>query len=146
MAQIEYNNSITTLISDLESFADAVPEMGKQMLQAEADIVEPELRKALTSDGLVLSGRLKSSIGRSTRNKGMTVLIGPSGTHHMYATRAGKARLLRAGHLGYIHEYGAPRRNIRGRKWMSKTVQKSQAKALDAAEKVHDEYMKKHNL
>lgn len=146
MAQLEYNNSITTLIQDLDSFAEAAPEMGKQMLLAEADIVEPALRQAVSAEGLVRTGRLQESIGRTVRKKGTQILLGPTGEHHKYVTRSGRAGLLRAGHLGYIHEYGSPRRNIRGRKWMSKTVQKTQGQALDAAEKVRDEYLKKHNL
>lgn len=145
MAQLEYN-SLTALISDLASFSEAVPEMGKQMLQAEADVVEPEQKRSLSAEKLVRFGRLQDSIGRSTKNKGMTVLVGPSGDHHKYVTKAGRARALRAGHLGYILEHGAPRRNIRGRKWMSKAVQKTQAQALDAAEKVRDQYLNNHNL
>lgn len=143
MAQLEYNNAISELIRDLDNFAEAAPEMGKQMLLAEADVVEPALRQASPRG---LSGRLRDSIGRTVRKKGTQILLGPTGEHHKYVTRSGRAGLLRAGHLGYILEYGALRRNILGRKWMSKTVQKTQGRALDAAEKVRDEYLKKHNL
>lgn len=146
MAQLEFNETITLLIRDLDNFAEATPEMGKQMLLAEADVLEPALRQSLSSAGLVRTGRLQKSIGRTVKNKGKIILLGPTGEHHKYVTRSGRAGLLRAGHLGYILEYGSPRRNIRGRKWLSKAVGKTQGSALTAAEKVRDEYLKKHNL
>ena len=146
MAQIEYNDSISDLIGDMDSFISSIPEMGKKMLEAEADVVEPALKQSISSEGLVESGRLRDSIKRSKRKKGIQILLGPSGVHHKYVNKAGRASALRAGHLGYIFEHGAPRRNIRGRQWLSKAVQKSQAKALDAAENVRDQYLNNHNL
>lgn len=146
MAQIDYNNSITTVLSDLERFANAVPEMAADMLKAQADVVEPALKQGLSSDGLVQTGRLKDSIGRTTRKRGQMIYLGPTGEHHKYVTKAGRANVLRAGHLGYILEHGAPGRNIRGRNWMTKTIVKTQAKALDAAENVRDQYLSEHNL
>lgn len=145
MAQLEYNG-VADLIRDLSSFAEAVPEMGKRMLEAEADVVEPALKQSLASEGLIKTGRLRSSIDRSVKKKGTEIRLGPAGEHHKYVSRAGRVGVLRAGHLGYILEHGAPRRNIRGRKWMSKTVLKTQGRALAAAETVRDEYLKNHNL
>lgn len=146
MAQLEYNDTISSLIQDMESFSDDISNMGAAMLKAEADLVEPALKQSIASEGLVRTGRLQGSIGRTVRHKGKVILLGPTGDHHRYVTRSGKAGALRAGHLGYILEHGLPRRNILGRKWMSKAVQKTQGRALDAAEKVRDEYLKKHNL
>lgn len=146
MAQIEYNSSISSLIGDIDRFSDSVTEMGKAMLEAEANVVEPALRTGLASANLVKTSRLKASIGRSRRKKGAMILLGPMGEHHKYVTKAGRAEMLRAGHLGYIFEYGAPRRNIRARNWMAKTVSKTQAQALDAAENVRDQYLNNHNL
>lgn len=145
MAQIEYN-SINDLIGDMDSLIESLPEMERQMLQAEADVVEPALKQSLSSEGLMESGRLRDSIKRSTRKKGAQVILGPSGIHHTYVNKAGRANALRAGHLGYIFEHGAPRRNIRGRQWLSKAVQKSQADAIETAEKVRDQYLNNHNL
>lgn len=146
MAQIEYNNSITTYIKDFDRFIHSMPEMEKKMLEAEADVVEHALKLSISSEGLVKSGRLSDSIGRSTSLSGTKILLGPSGIHHTYVNKAGRANALRAGHLGYIFEHGAPRRNIRGRHWMTKAVQKSQADAIEAAEKVRDQYLNNHNL
>lgn len=145
MATLEMNDSITTLISDLENAADQVPELRTQMLHAEADVVEPALRSAISSHGLVASGTLRDSIGRSSRKKGTVLLVGPSGVHHRYIRKSGSGEV-RSGHVGYVHEYGAPSRGIRPKKWMSGAVIAVTGKAVDAAEKVHDEYLKQHNL
>lgn len=146
MASLEMNNSITALLSDFQAAFEDSPQLHKQILNAQADIVEPALRSSISSEGLVDTGMLRSSIGRSSRKRGTEIRIGPSGVHHRSVTRAGVAQELRNGHLGYIFEYGAPGRGIRPRRWMSKTVSRVRGKALDAAETVNDQYLKKHNL
>lgn len=146
MARIEMNDSITTFIRDLEKVASNVPHLCKQMMSAEADVVEPALRAALTAKGLVDTGKLRSSIGRSSRKNGTELLVGPSGDHHSYISRRGLADTLRSGHLGYIHEYGAPQRGIQPKFWMRTAIFKVRGKALDAAEAVHDKYLKDNNL
>lgn len=146
MAKLEMNNSITTLLSDVLDAADEIPQLRKQILEAQADIVEPALKASLSSEGLVDTGQLRDSIGRSTRKNGTEIRIGPSGVHHRKVSRSGRVQVLRNGHLGYIYEYGAPGRGIRPRKWMSKTISRTRGKALDAAEAANDQYLKKHNI
>lgn len=146
MASLEMNNSVTTLMSDLLDFANDTPELRRQILKEQADIVEPALRNAITGEGLVDTGVLRTSIGRTTRKSGAEIRIGPSGVHHRKASRSGRVHQLRNGHLGYIYEYGAPGRGIRPRRWMSKTVSRVKGAAIDAAETAHDQYLKKHNL
>lgn len=144
MAQLNVN-SVSALISDLASAADQFPELREQMLTAQADLVEPAVRSAVVAAGLRDTGTLQASIGRVKKEQGSKILIGPSGVHHRYVRRTGSGEV-RSGHVGYIHEYGAPARGIRAKKWMSGAVQNVSGKALDAAEAVYDEYMKKHNL
>lgn len=145
MATLEMNNSITSMIRDLEEAAEQIPELRKRILNVQADIVEPALRSAVTSAGLVDSGILRSSIGRSSRKRGTEIHVGPTGTHHRYIQKSGSGEV-RSGHVGYIHEYGAPSRGIRPKKWMSKAIAGVSDEALNAAEAAHDEYMKNHNL
>lgn len=142
---MEMNDSITTLIEDLGRAADSTPELREAMLHAQADILEPALRSRLNSLGLVKTGKLMDSIGRTRGRKGEVLLVGPSGVHHRYIRRSGSGEV-RSGHVGYVHEYGAPSRGIRPKGWMSGAVMSVAGKAVDAAEKVHDEYLKKHNL
>ncbi len=147
MADIEYS-SITTFIDNLDKFAKSYKPLKRKMLNAAADVVEPALAKSLESEGLVNTGRTKASIGRSKaiRNGSECVIIGPSGVHHSWINKKGLSGTLRAGHLGYILEYGLPGRNISGKKWMSKAIERTASKAVDAEEKVYNEFLDKHNL
>lgn len=146
MASLEMNDSIAALLSDILGAAEDFPQLRKQILEDQADIVEPALKASLTSEGLVDTGGLRDSVGRFTRKNGTEIRIGPSGVHHRKVSRSGSVNELRNGHLGYIHEYGAPGRGIRPKKWMSKTISRMRGKALDAAEAANDQYLKKHNL
>lgn len=145
MARLEMNDSITTLISDLQAAAYQDDKLIQTVLKAQTEIVEPAIRASAVSSGLVKTGTLRDSIGHSSRKKGLEIRIGPSGVHHRYIRKSGSGEV-RSGHVGYIHEYGIPSRGIPAKKWMSKAVQASQSKAFDVAEKIHDEYLKKHNL
>ena len=146
MAELEMNNSITSFIRDLEKTANNIPQLCKAMLAAEADVLEPALRAALTSKGLVDTGKLRASIGRSSRKNGTELLVGPSGNHHSYLSKKGQGGIIRSGHLGYIHEYGAPRLGIRPTLWMRSTIIKMGGKAIDAAESEYEKYLKNNNL
>ena len=145
MANLELNASITTFIADLTRSADDYPELRKQILQAQADIVEPALRGAISAEGLVDTGTLRDSIGRRSSMAGSKVLVGPTGTHHQYVSRSGVGEL-RNGHLGYIYEYGAQSRGIRARGWASKTVGRIKGQAYAAAKQAHEQFMNNHNL
>ena len=123
MASLEMNNSITALLTDLLA-----------------------LKKSIASEGLVNTGGLRDSIGHIARKNFSEVRVGPSGVHHKRVTRAGIAQELRNGHLGYIFEYGAPRRGIRPRQWMAKTITLVSGKALDIAETNIDQFLREHNL
>lgn len=145
MAHLEMNSSITSLIKDLAAAVDGIPELRKQILNAQADLVEPALRSSLTSEGLVRTGTLRDSIGRSSRKHGTEIRVGPSGVHHRYVRISGSGEA-RSGQVGYVHEYGAPSRGIRPKQWMAKAVERVSDDALKAAESVHDQYLKNHNL
>lgn len=137
-----------TLLAGLEDMAESVPELRDAILEAEADAVEPIVRQAVRSAGLVDSGTLEKSIARkrTTGHSVPVIRIGPQGEHHRYLPSKGKNGIVTSGYVGYIYEYGVASRGIPARQWLSKAVQKAKGPAYDAAEKAHDEYLKKHNL
>ena len=145
MAQMEVNDGLENLIRDLEAAAEDLPDLRRTILNAQADLVEPALRSAVGSSGLVRSGKLRDSIRRSSRKQGTEIHVGPTGVHHRYLRISGSGKAM-SGHVGYIHEYGAPSRGIRPKKWMAGAVAGVSEKAYKAAETAHDEYMKNHNL
>lgn len=145
MAQMEVNDGLEDLIRDLEAAAEDLPDLRRTILNAQADLVEPALRSAVGSAGLIRSGKLRVSIRRSSRKQGTEIHVGPSGVHHHYLRISGSGKAM-SGHVGYIHEYGAPSRGIRPKKWMSGAVAGVSAEAHKVAETAHDEYMKNHNL
>lgn len=135
-------------LAGLEDMIDSMPQLRDEILEAEADVIEPALRQSIADTRLVRSGRLKGSIKRRKgKSAGVPVIwIGPSGEHHRYIPGPGKDGIVSAGRVGYIGEYGIPGRGIRGREWLRKGIEKSQNNAFDAAEAVYDKHLKTNNL
>lgn len=146
MATLDLNGEILSLQSDLLQAAEDIPQLGKDILQQQADIVEPALKNSISSSGLIDTGQLRDSIGRSARKGGSEIRIGPSGERTPKVSRNGRVQRLRNGHLGYIYEYGLPGRGILPKRWMSNAIGRIQGKVLDAAETANDQFLKKHNL
>ena len=128
--------------------ADHAPQLRDDILEAEADVIEPAIRKSIVDERLVRSGKLLQSISRRKKKVGgiPAICIGPTGEHHRYLPSRGKNGVVTAGYVGYIGEYGIKSRGTPGRNWLSKAMEKSRSKAYDAADAVYDQYMKKHNL
>lgn len=147
MARIEVDGC-DALIAGLLDMAEKTPELRDAILAAEADAAEPIIRQGVVTAGLVDTGTLRDSISRSRVTSGgvPVIRIGPKGEHHRYIPSSGKNGIVTSGNVGYVHEYGSPRRGIPARKWLTNAVAKAKGPAYDAADKVYDEYMKKHNL
>lgn len=147
MARIEVSG-LDTLLSGLDDMAEQTPQLREDILKAEADIIEPALRRSVVDERLVRSSKLKNSITRrSVKSGGIPAIrIGPVGDHHRYMPSKGKTGKVHAGYVGYIGEYGITSRGIPGREWLKKGIEKSQSQAFDAADAVYDNYMKKNNL
>lgn len=135
-------------LAGLEDMIDTFPQLRDQILEAEADQIEPALRQSISDEQLVLSSTLRRSIKRRKgKSAGSPVIwIGPSGEHHRYLPGPGKDGIVSAGRVGYIGEYGITSRGIKGREWLRKGIEKSQGKAFDAAEQIYDNHLKKNNL
>ena len=146
MAELEVSG-LSELIQDLDALADSEPEICRDILKAQADVVEPALKRAITSHGLVRSAKLLTSIARRTgRSKGgQAIRIGPKGEHHRYFPKNGSG-IVSAGYVGYIAEYGIQSRGIKPRLWMKEAVSASREKAAEAAEKIYDTHLKNKNF
>ena len=147
MARLEMSG-LDSLIADLDNLAEQAPQMQADILNAEADVVEPALRRSIASEGLIRSGRLHSSIKRRKTKVGgiPSIRLGPVGEHHRYYPSSGQSGIVHAGYVGYIAEYGIKSRGIRGTNWLQKSVARSQPEALKAADAVQEKYLKNNNL
>lgn len=145
MAQFNVSAELDGLTADLMQASEDFPDMRADLLAAQADIVEPALKTAVASAGLIKTGRFQQSIKRTRKKSGAEIRIGPNGLHHRYIRVSGSGQVT-SGNVGYVHEYGAPRQGIRSTKWLSGTVARVSGPALNAAEAAYDEYLKKHNL
>lgn len=147
MARLEVSG-LDALLAGLDDMAEKTPQLRDDILKAEADVIEPALRRSIVDERLVRSSKLRDSIKRRTVKYGgiPAIRIGPVGEHHRYMPSRGKSGVVNTGYIGYIGEYGIPSRGIRGREWLRKGIEKSQGQAFDAAEAVYDNYMKNNKL
>lgn len=148
---------------DFEELCTMPNSVIEEILMVEADVVAKGHRAELEAEGLVASGKLKSSIQiHKKRSLGSPyALIYPYGTHHMYNSRlysytkmnwgraggtasaGGVGREATNNDVGFVLEFGASKRHIPAHQWMRKANEKYADKAIDAAEKVYNEYLNK---
>lgn len=147
MARFEVSGA-DALIAGLEDMADKTPQLRDAILDAEAGVIEPALRQSIVDTRLVRTGKLMRSVkSRKVKSGGVPAIrVGPSGEHHRYLPRKGKSGIVDAGYVGYIGEYGIPRRGVKGREWLKKGLEKSRGAAFDVAEAVYDQFLHKNNL
>lgn len=147
MATIEVSG-IELILNDIDRMNSKSSEARKKILTAEADILEPAIRQAIRSEGLVRSGKLLESIERSEkmRKQDPVIIISPIGEHHRYVPSRGKGGIVNSAQVGYLNNYGLPRRHIRARNFIEKAIRLSEERMNDAAEKAYDEFLKSINL
>lgn len=146
MARFEISGT-DIFASGLQDMLDDLPQLRDDILKAEADVIEQYMIQSVTSNGLVRSGVLRQSIRQRKRKD--SIAVGPDGEHHRYTPsgkRSGANGIVTAGYVGYIHNYGVQSRGIPAREWVEQAVEKGKGPAMDAAEKVYDEFLKKHDL
>lgn len=147
MARFEVSG-LDAMMAGLEDMARDIPQLRDAILEAEADVIEPGLRRSIADERLVRTAKLQGSIKRRRMmSAGVPVIrIGPSGEHHRFLPSHGKSGITSAGYVGYIGEFGVPSRGIKGREWLKKGIERNSGAAFDAADAVCDKFMKQHNL
>ncbi len=148
----------------MDQLANIPDDVIYEMLAAEADVVIEAQKKEINSLGLVETAKMRDSIKADnkfgkTRGKGMAQYINvyPHGVHHTYSGRAKTKAYKRSKHgrtytyggsdkkannaeVAFIHEFGAPSRNIPAKQWMRKANEKAAPKAAEAAADVLQKY------
>ena len=146
---------IEGLALSMQEVAEIPDEIIADMLEAGGAVVVESHRRQLAAFGLIKTGILKGSIsalskqGDSKNNWRRSLVVYPKGTHHKVNRRqtdgtnkrGSKGKTVPAGEVGFIHEYGAPKRRIKGKKWMQK-ANEGAADAVAAAEmEVYDRWL-----
>ena len=124
MAKFEVRG-IGDVISAFESIANIPSSVMKEILNAQADVVTAAQQRAAPRNMGTLSASIKKKSPRITYDGGY-IMVAPEGIHHSnksgrsrYRNRGGRSRgETRNAEVAFIHEYGAPGRNIPGQQWM----------------------------
>lgn len=153
----------------LKEFEEIPDEVVEEMLAAGAAVVVAAQQREIQSLGLVDSGKLKKSIkahhkaGSARNGWKRHVLVYPTGKHGTRKRRVVTREYKRSKHgrtysfggdvkdvtnseVGFIHEFGAPKKGIKAKQWMRKANEKC-ADAMVAAElEVYDRWLRSKNL
>ena len=156
MARLE-TNGLDEAFFTLEELANIPEDVIHDMLDAEAEVVIEAQKKELDKLGLVDTAKMRDSIkaDKKMRKKGLVRYINvyPHGVHHRYRARmvtktykrsksgrtytyGGGIKKSNNAEVAFIHEYGAPSRNIPAKQWMRKANEKAAGDASEAAARV----------
>ena len=153
----------------LEEFAQIPDAVVEEILNAGAEVVVKAQKNKIKELGLVDTGKLEQSIkafpkvGRKRENWNRYVLVYPSGKHGTWNRKAVTKKYKRSKHgrtytvggdtkvvtnndVGFVLEFGAPKRGIKAYQWMRKANEAS-ASAMEKAQfEVYDRWLKSLNL
>jgi hypothetical protein len=139
MAGIRFEG-IDELIADLEKVTDLSGDAMESMLDAEAAVVTKAHKKELESLGLRRTGQLIASVAegnRSQRGFSHEIDVWPQGT---------RSNGVRNAEVGFILEYGAPKKHLPALNWMKSANEGCEDEAVEAASDAYDKFLKEHNL
>lgn len=166
-ATVGISGSFEGLNLTLMELAEIPDDVVDKMLAAGAEVVKAAHKRKLRELGLIDTGVLEGSVtahSKVDRKSGRRYyLVYPSGTHHTYNsvkkvkvykrskhgrtyTVGGGLRKASAGDVGFVLEYGAPRRGIRAYQWMAQANAECENDVLAAEERVYDEWLRSKNL
>ncbi len=141
-------------------------EVASEMLDAGGEVIVEHHKAEITKQGLVDTGTLRDSIRafrKLGRDRRRYVLVYPHGKHGEYNRKAVAKKYKRSKHgrtytvggdtkdvtnneVGFVLEFGAPKRGISPKQWMSIANEKGIDEAVQKQEEVYDQYLKSKNL
>lgn len=143
---------IDGLMLSLQEFQEIPDDVVEDMLEAAGDVVVDAQKKSVMALGLVDSGRLLNSIkthakiGRINGQRKRYVLVYPEGKHGETSAAGGDTADVTNNEVGFVHEFGAPKKGIPARQWM-RTANEACADAMVQAEfTVYDRWLKSKDL
>ena len=140
MARVEIEGIQQTMVSMAE--IAAMPEsVLDEMLEAAADVVVEEQKKQAKAMGVYDTGIMAASITKGApkaSDDGRKIFVYPKGSRTRYGTKTTNAE------IAFINEYGKTGQTARP--FIRTANAKAEKKAVEAAEKVYDAYLKSKGL
>lgn len=155
-------HGIDALIEDMLALSEIPEDVVDKMLSASADIALRAMRASLEKLGLIdtyqLIGSLVSVQKRSKDNK-LYYLIYPRGTRKdMYVgaklrrvsikgrRKGGQAIKMTNNDVGFVLEFGAPRKNKKAYQWMRTALEGCADQILSVQTRIYDDWLKSKDL
>lgn len=160
---------IDGLMLSLQEFQEIPDDVVEEMLEAAAKVVVDAQKKSIQSLGLVESGKLiksikaHSKVGKIDGVRKRYVLVYPTGKHGTRNRKLVIKKYKRSKHgrtytvggdtvavtnneVGFIHEFGAPKRGIPAKQWMRKANESCAEKMVNAEFVIYDKWLKSKDL
>lgn len=140
-------NGLDALSDDFAALARLPDSVIEGILEAEADVILPaqraEIEKQWNGPKNLSTGMSAKSIKKGKVKKdrdGRSLSIYPQGT------RKRGGRSTRNAEIAFINEYGAPGRHIAARPAIDAANKKKEKEAIDAGERVYNQFLDSRNL
>lgn len=146
-------DGIGDVCASFAAIATIPDDVKSDMLNREADIIAKAQKEAAPRD----TGKMADSIAKKAPRlnyNGGTIEVTFDGIHH--TNKSGRSRYrnrrersggaTRNAEVAFIHEFGAPSRNIPGQQWILKTNEANADEAVDGAAEIHDQWLTKCGL
>jgi len=134
---------IEGLSLSFQEFAAIPDEVVEEMLDAAAEVTVRAHKRKIRLLQLVDTGKLAASIRAFKKVKGgkRSVVVYPYGKHD---ERRGKP--VTNNEVGFIHEFGAPKRGIPAKQWMRKANEECAPEVEQVEFEIYDRWLKSLNL
>lgn len=144
----------------LKEYAEIPDDVVEEMLDVAADVTVKAQRRSIRALGLVDTGSLADSIkahkkvGTIDGTRKRYILVYPTGKRTgsqspsklFKRARGGKAQPVQQNEVGFVHEFGAPRRGIPAKRWMQKANELCAPDVERAEFEVYDRWAQSKNL
>lgn len=168
MAQFNANG-IDGLILSMEEFAEIPDDVVERMLEAGGEVVVAAHKRSIQALGLVDTQKLlksikaRSKVGTKDGVRKRYVLVYPTGKHGTRNRRKVIKTYKRSKHgrtymvggdtvdvtnseVGFIHEFGAPKKGIPAKQWMKKANEACADEMVNAELSIYDAWKKSLDL
>lgn len=150
-----------TLELSIQEIVNIPEDVRVEMLSAGAAVAVEAMRQSLARLKLVKTGQLRDSITATRKTDKATgrayFLVYPKGQrrsdHTVTVSNVRRVKLPKStakkvtnNDVGFVQEFGSPRRNIKPKQWMRTAIEQSSDKIADAEFRVYDDWLKSKDL